>query len=77
MKHPDDEQVREAFDVGEPFLKLREDFQDAFGVVFRAAAPGDLTGLRIRASNKSNWLHIYHLNESTESLESLESLLNR
>jgi hypothetical protein len=45
VEDPDDEQVREAFDVGEAEGELREDFEEAFGIVPGAWTFGDLLGV--------------------------------
>jgi hypothetical protein len=51
---PDDDEMREALDVGEPWLKIRQDLEHAIGFVFRAKPPGNLTGVLVRTTHKSN-----------------------
>jgi hypothetical protein len=55
--------MREAFDVGEAGLKLRKDFENAFGFVFGTGTFGDLlsvvvgsSGVSDRLGGKHKWL---------------------
>jgi hypothetical protein len=51
---PDDKEVREIFNVRHARLELRQDFQDAFGIVFRPQPLGyGACGLE-RTAYKSN-----------------------
>jgi hypothetical protein len=45
VEDPDNEEVREAFDVGEAVCELREDFEEAFSFVLGAWTFGDLLGV--------------------------------
>ena len=47
--------MREAFDVGKPRLKLRQDFENSIGFVFGAEAFGDLAGVFVGASYEADW----------------------
>src|SRR5690349_13605507 len=61
VEHPDDEEVREAFNVSETALKFRLNLKHAFGLMLRAQAFGNLLRARMRASDKSNRLWREHL----------------
>ena len=57
---PDDEEMREAFDVSEPGLKLRQDLEHAIGIVFGIEALGNLARALVRTTYKSNRLRCKH-----------------
>ena len=61
VEHPDDEEVREAFDVSQSTLKFRLNLEHALGFVLRAQAFGNLLRARVRASHVSNRLWREHL----------------
>jgi len=54
IEEPDDEEVREAFDVGEPGFELRQDFEHTFGLVLRSQSLGNLSGLLVGTSHTPN-----------------------
>jgi len=56
IENPEHDQVRETFYVGKSGLKLRQDFQDALCVVFRAQALWDLLRIHIGAADVSDGL---------------------
>jgi hypothetical protein len=60
MKHPNDKQVREAFDVCEPLLELGKNIEHTLGFMFSAAAFWYLGSFGIRAANESDGLHLKH-----------------
>src|SRR6266568_943053 len=51
---PEDDEMREALDVGEPRLKLRQDLEHTIGLVFSAKTLGDFAGVLVRTTHKSN-----------------------
>src|ERR1700674_745236 len=51
---PDDDEMREALDVGEPRLKLGQYPEHTVGLVFSAKALGNLAHVLIRTTHKSN-----------------------
>src|SRR6266853_3661057 len=51
---PDDDEMREALDVGEPRLKLRQDLEHTIGLVLSAKPLGNFACVLVRASHKSN-----------------------
>jgi hypothetical protein len=60
VEDPDDEQVREAFDVGEAEGELREDFEDAFGFVLGAGTFWDLLSVVVGTFYVSDGLRGKH-----------------
>src|SRR3989454_9515907 len=52
---PDDDEMREALDVGEPQLKLRQDLEHTIGLMFSAKPLGNFACILVRAAHKSNW----------------------
>src|SRR6266849_1258217 len=57
---PDDDEMREALDVGEPRLKLGQDLEHSIGLVFGAEILGNLACVRVRTTHKSNRLRGKH-----------------
>src|SRR5438105_4883999 len=57
---PDDYEVREAFDVGEPGFKLRQDFEHAIGIVLRAESFGNVAGVFVGTADESDWARGEH-----------------
>src|SRR2546427_9542314 len=51
---PDDDEMREALDVGEPRLKLGQDLEHAIGLVFSAKTLGNFACVLVRTTHKSN-----------------------
>jgi hypothetical protein len=68
--------VREALDVGEASLELREDFEDAFGFVFCAWTFGDLLGALVGSFGVSDRLGGKHLFQSLETRDSRRSFVS-
>ena len=58
---PDDDEVREALDVGEPRLKLRQNLEHSIGFVFSAKPLGNFACVLVRTTHKSNWVRGEHL----------------
>jgi len=52
--------MRETLNVSKPWLKLRQKFEDTFGLMNGTRALGDLGGIYVRAMNNSNGLHHQH-----------------
>src|SRR3954468_21002559 len=52
--------MREALDVGEPGFKLRQDFEYAVGVVFRAESFGNFAGVLVRTADESDGTRSKH-----------------
>src|SRR5438270_2887446 len=57
---PDDDEMREALDVGEPRLKLRQDLEHTIGLVFSAKSLGNFACVLVRTTYKSNRLRSKH-----------------
>src|SRR5206468_2735433 len=57
---PYDDQMREALDVGEPGFELRQDFEYAVGVVFRAESFGNFAGVFVRTADESDGTRSKH-----------------
>jgi hypothetical protein len=57
---PDDDEMREALDVGEPRLKFGQDIEHTIGVVFSAQPLGNFACVLVRTSYKSNWARGKH-----------------
>jgi len=57
---PDNEEMREAFDVSEPGLKLGQDLEHAIGLVFSIEALGNLARIFVRTADESNGLRGKH-----------------
>src|SRR2546422_8307954 len=68
IEDPQDDDVREAFDVGEPCFEFRENLQRALGFVFRTEPPGNLACLLVGSPDETNGLRCEHLHESTPRL---------
>src|SRR6266581_7925410 len=51
---PNDDEMREALDVGEPRLKLGQDLEHAIGLVFSAKSLGDFACVLVWTTHKSN-----------------------
>src|SRR3954468_10894258 len=51
---PDDDEVREAFDVRETGFELRQDLQHAVGIVFRAETFGNIAGVFVGTAHESD-----------------------
>src|SRR6059058_2221460 len=51
---PDDDEMREALDVGEPRLKLGQDLEHPIGLVFSAKSLGDFACVLVWTTHKSN-----------------------
>src|SRR5437899_4315857 len=60
---PDDDEMREALDVGEPRLKLGQDLEHAIGLVFSAKTLGNFACVLVRTTHKSNRLRGKHNGE--------------
>jgi hypothetical protein len=54
IKLPDDDQMREALDVGKPRLKLGQYLEHTIGLVLSAQPLGNLACALVRTTNKSN-----------------------
>ena len=52
---PEDDEMREAFDVGEAGLEVGQDIEDAIGLVPCAEAFGNLAGAFVRAGYIADW----------------------
>src|SRR5882672_8365593 len=57
---PDDEEMREALDVGESRLKLRLNLQHTICLVLNAKAFGNFACVLVRTAHKSNWVRGEH-----------------
>src|SRR5437762_14034811 len=55
IEFPDDDEVREALNVGEPRLKLGQDLEHTIGLVFSAKTLGNFACVLVGATYKSNW----------------------
>ena len=53
---PEDEEVGEAFDVGEAEFKLGVDVENALGFMFYAETFGNLAGVFVGTAYSANWL---------------------
>src|SRR5438128_7693879 len=51
---PEDDEMREALDVGEPRLKLGQDLEHAIGLVFSAKPLGNFACVLVGTTHKSN-----------------------
>ncbi len=76
IEHPQHEQVREAFDVGEAFLEFRENFQIPFGVVFRSQSSGNFAGFLVWTSYVTDRPHGKHSDTSLESSANCEAAID-
>jgi len=56
IKHPQDDQMRETFDVGEAGCELREDFENSFGFVLGAWTFRDFMRVLVGSSRVSDGL---------------------
>src|SRR5439155_6126248 len=54
IEFPDDDEMREALDVGEPQLKLGQDLEHTIGLVFSAKTLGNFACVLVRTTHKSN-----------------------
>src|SRR5439155_17648366 len=54
IEFPDDDEMREALDIGEPQLKLGQNLEHAIGLVFSAKALGNFACVLVRTTYKSN-----------------------
>src|SRR5438128_5880924 len=50
---PDDDEMREALDVGEPRLKLRQNLEHPIGLVFSAQPLGNFACILVRTTHKT------------------------
>src|SRR5215472_527340 len=60
VEFPDHDEMGEAFDVGEPQLKLRQDPEYSFCLVFGPQSLGDFPGFPVGTTHKSNRLWCKH-----------------
>jgi hypothetical protein len=60
IKHPENEEVGETFDVGEASFELGKDFEDAICVVFGAETFRDLLGAFVGSFSVTDWLRSEH-----------------
>src|SRR6266576_4719542 len=51
---PEDDEMREALDVGEPRLKLGQDLEHTIGLVLSAKTLGNFACVTVRTTHKSN-----------------------
>ena len=74
VEDPKDDEVREAFDIGQTQLKFRQDLELALGFVLRAQALWHLAGRGIRTAHMANRLRgehgVKHLQSHTKCHES-------
>src|SRR5260221_7425990 len=56
VEEPQNEEMREAFDVGKAGFELREDFEDAFGIMFGVETFGNLLGAVVGSFGASDGL---------------------
>lgn len=81
IKDPKDEQVREAFEVGEAEFKFGQDFEDAFGFVLGAGTFGDFFSLAVGSfgvANSDRCKHrarIYRMQAAKHLLSPLRGLI--
>src|SRR5438094_7752273 len=64
---PEDDEMREALDVGEPRLKLGQDLEHAIGLVFSAKSLGDFACVLVWTTHKSNRPRGKHTGEDLDS----------
>src|ERR1700694_2349699 len=57
---PNDNKMREALDIGEPSLKLRQNPEHALSLMLNAKALGNFAYVLVRATNKANRLRSKH-----------------
>src|SRR6266550_441656 len=57
---PEDDEMREALDIGEPRLKLGQDLEHTIGLVFSAKTLGNFACVPVRTGHKSNWARGEH-----------------
>src|SRR5207253_5159508 len=67
IKLPDDDEMREALDVGEPRLKLGQDLEHSIGLVFSAKSLGDFACVLVWTTHKSNRPRGKHTGEDLDS----------
>lgn len=60
IKFPDDDQMGESLDVGEPGFEFGKDFEHAIGVVFRAETLGDVAGAFIGTTYEADGARSKH-----------------
>ncbi len=63
---PEDDQMREAFNVSESGLKLREDVEDALGLVLWAEAFGNLAGVFVGTGDIADGLRGKHMRSTPQ-----------
>src|SRR5947207_9056116 len=51
---PEDDEMREALDIGEPRLKLRQNLEHTISLVFSAQPLGNFACVLVRTTHKSN-----------------------
>src|SRR6266571_4775883 len=61
---PDDDEMREALDVGEPQLKLRQDLEHTIDLVFSAKPLGNFACVLVRTTHKTNRVRGKHRGRS-------------
>lgn len=57
---PEDDEMREAFDVSEAGLELGQEVEDALGLVLCAEASGNVAGVSVRAGDMADGLRGEH-----------------
>jgi hypothetical protein len=60
VEEPENEEMREAFDVSKASFELRQDFEDAFGIVLRVQSLGNLFGVGVGSFGVSDWAWSEH-----------------
>ena len=60
IEFPEDDEMGEAFDVGEAEFELGIDVENALGIVFYAETFGNLSGVFVRTAYGADWLRDKH-----------------
>src|SRR6184192_3230760 len=64
---PENDEMREALDIGEPRLKLGQDLEHTIGLVFSAQPLGNFACVLVRTTHKSNRARGEHTGEDLDS----------
>lgn len=67
IEFPEDDEMREALNVGEPRLKLGQDLEHTIGLVFSAKSLGNFAYVIVRTTHKSYWARGEHEGASLHS----------
>ena len=68
VEKPENDEVREAFDIGQSGFEFRQNLEIALGLMLGAEPLGDLTGFGVKSAHESNRLRREHDSRSSGAI---------